>query len=218
MTRHVRPLPALAVAAALLLAACASAAPTPSPGFTAPPATPGPASATPAAATATATTPPSTSSPTPVAPAGFSCSYPFVRAATSNAVVQVRNIRLGAHPIYDRIVFDLDGTGLPVVHLDRGTPPFTADPSGLPLEVAGTSFIVIRLDGAAGGGYATDGTPTYTGPRAFSPSYPRLVSLVEQGDFEAQFSWIAGFRGPVCYRVLTMADPTRLIVDFAAAG
>jgi hypothetical protein len=140
-----------------------------------------------------------------------------VRPATTRQVVPVRGIRLGEHPTYDRIVFDLAGTGVPAVHLEEVTPPLRADPSDLALDVAGRSFVRIVLVGATGLGTATGGPATYTGPAAFRPTYPRLVELVRRGDYEAYFSWYAGLSGGACYRVSVMTAPTRLIVDLAAA-
>lgn len=129
----------------------------------------------------------------------------------------MNDVRVGTHPGYDRVVFEFEGSGLPALRLDRVSPPFEKDPSGLPLTVEGTSFVRIQLEYTSGAGYARpDGQPTYTGPSAFNPGYARLTSLVEAGDFEAQMTWIAGLTGRACYHVFGLKNPTRLVIDFQA--
>ena len=164
-------------------------------------------------------TPPGTAapSPTPTPAAGFSCAYPLRRAATTTSMTAVTDVRVGTHPGYDRVVFEFEGSRLPALRLDRVSPPFEKDPSGLPLAVEGSSFVRILLERASGEEYARpDGEPTYTGPSAFSPGYPLLTSLVRAGDFEAQVAWIAGLTGPACYHVSVLRSPTRLVIDFQA--
>lgn len=162
-------------------------------------------------------TPSPTPSPTPTEAAGFSCAYPLRRAATTTSMTAVTDVRVGTHPGYDRVVFQFEGSRLPALRLDRVSPPFEKDPSGLPLAVPGSWFVRILLERASGEGYArTDGEPTYTGSSAFNSGYPRLTSLVRAGDFEAQVTWIAGLTGPACYHVFVLRSPTRLVIDFRA--
>lgn len=113
------------------------------------------------------------------------------------------------------MVFELAGGRVPELTIERATPPLVADPSGQTLDVPGSWFVAIRLVYASGAGYSTeDGKPTYTGPDAFTPGYPRLTSLVESGDFEAVFSWYAGLTGPMCVHAYRLANPSRLVIDF----
>jgi len=163
-----------------------------------------------------ATTAPTASpAPSASASAGFSCAYPYRRAGTTSRVVQVADVRVGSHPGSDRIVFEFAGGRLPTLRLDAVEPPFTRDPSDLPLTVPGKAFVLIRLVYASGEGYSTtDGKATYTGPDRFTPRYDRLTSLVEAGDFEAHMSWVAGFTGSPCFRVTRLAGPPRYVIDF----
>lgn len=153
------------------------------------------------------------------APSGaFACAFPFQRPASrADLTAAVHDVRVGAHESYDRVVFEFLGTGVPEVRVDGASPPFVKDPSGLPLPVAGTAFLSIRMTQTSGAGYAQpDGQPTYTGPTSFQPGYTRLTALVEQGDFEGVFSWIAGLTGPMCYDVSELPNPARLVIDLRA--
>ena len=140
------------------------------------------------------------------------------RAATrSDPVALINDVRVGAHDTYDRVVFELLGSGTPRVRLERVSPPFVKDPGGLPLSVAGTSFVKIILFATSGGGYATpSGQPSYTGPTSFNAGYVRLTSLTQAGDFEGITTWYAGLAGPMCYEVFGLGSPARLVIDLRA--
>ena len=95
--------------------------------------------------------------------------------------------------------------------IDTATSPFTHDPSGLAIQVAGSSFLKITLHG--GTIQTLSGGSSYTGPRAFTPRAPRLVDLQPGGDFEAVATWYAGMTGAACVRVFSLSGPSRLVID-----
>jgi hypothetical protein len=171
------------------------------------------ASATAAASPASAA--PGTPAPEPTAQlAQFDCSPSASLPATVDRA-QIVDVRVGSHGSgasgYDRIVFEFQGSGIPEVTLRGGKPPFTKDPSGLPLPVRGTSFLVLVLHG--GTAITPDGTMTYSGSTDFTPGFPALTEFVEAGDFEAVSEWVAGLGGPSCHRLFVLTNPTRLVLD-----
>ena len=95
-------------------------------------------------------------------------------------------------------------TGCPEISLDRATPPFTEDASGLPIDVEGTSFLRLTMRG--GTKQTEDGTSSYDGPTDFDPAFPMLVDLTEGGDFEAQSTWYLGLNGEACPRVTLLTE------------
>lgn len=140
---------------------------------------------------------------------GFTCAARTVLPATTIAVVQVDDVRVGTHAGYDRIVFQFVGSGRPQLIVTVAHPPFVGDASGLPISVAGRAFLTLKL-------YDASGYPTYTGPGSFSPGYPTLTALVNNGDYEGYVSWVAGLSDPTCYKISTLANPTRIVVDIQA--
>jgi hypothetical protein len=114
-------------------------------------------------------------------------------------------ILIGRHTDYDRIVFEYTGTVTPSLRIETVRPPFTRDPSNLPMTVAGSSFVRIRLEGVRVG---------YSGRTNFLLSFPELTQLSRQGDFEGIQTWIAGLAKPGCVHVFTLRSPARLVVDF----
>jgi hypothetical protein len=139
------------------------------------------------------------------------CATSFVLPATTESVTQITDVRVGAHPGYDRIVFEFPGSGRPQLSVAVARPPFVGDASGKTIAVAGDVFLSLKL-------FDASGSPTYKGPSSFSPGYPNLVALVNTGDYEGYVTWIAGLRGSgaPCFTVSTLSGPTRIVVDVKA--
>jgi hypothetical protein len=217
MKRPVAGIAILAVLAGSALASCAPAA-TPSASATqtasANTASPSASAASPSPAAATPTPGPTAPEPT-VGLVPFSCALPVSLPATVDRA-QIVDVRVGTHGTgpsgYDRIVFEFQGSGIPDVTLRVGTPPFTFDPSGLPMTVRGRSFLVLVLHG--GTGITPDGKATYAGPTDFQPVFQQLIEFKQAGDFEAVSEWVAGVsQARFCQRVFVLRDPTRLVID-----
>jgi len=181
------------VMAALLVAACASPAPT----------SPAP------------TSPAPTSVPTPaVSVPPFACGESVGRPGTVPRA-QITGLAVANEAGVGRITFRFRPNGnvaaVPQVEIRPGTPPFTMDPSGLPLDVAGTAFIVITLQG----GTALDENyePTFEGPFDVAPGGGPIVEMKRAGDFEAVSSWVVGLDGPPCVRILPFDGTSRLVIE-----
>jgi hypothetical protein len=130
------------------------------------------------------------------------------------------DVRVGAHPGFDRVVFEFEApdakargeTGIPYYIIKSARPPFTEDPSDLPIEVDGAAFTRIVLQGASG--YDFDGNATYDGPRRLTPGFDTLTDVVEGGDFEATMTWIFGLSQRSCWQIQELHNPDRLVIDF----
>jgi hypothetical protein len=139
----------------------------------------------------------------------FDCSFPQTSAGTV-ARAQITDVRVGTHAGYDRVVF-VFGSGIPEFTLDKAAPPLLKDPSGLPVDVQGGAFWRLVMQG--GTRVSPSGAQTYDGKTDFKPGFPQLTELVEGGDFEAVGTWYIGLESTSCVRVLTLADPSRLVID-----
>lgn len=149
-----------------------------------------------------------TSEPTESLPP-FACT-PSVTIAKTTDRAQITDVRVGTHDGYDRVVFEF-ASGIPDAVIEAVLPPFYADPSGLEVEVAGSAFLKLTMHGASK--VLPDGGVTYAGSTNFEPDFDQLVQLVEGGDFEAVSTWYLGLNGGGCIRVLTLADPSRIVID-----
>ncbi|MFH0751953.1 MAG: hypothetical protein V2B17_08975 [Chloroflexota bacterium] len=190
----------VAALAMLLLAACAA------------PVATTPAPTTPASAP---TLPAPTSVPTSaVSPPPFACGEAVGRPGTV-PIARISGFAVANEAGIGRITFTFrpDGNVAAVsqVAIRPGTPPFTKDPSGLPLDVSGTAFVVITLQG----GTALDDqyNPTFEGPFEATPAGGPIVEVRRAGDFEAVSSWVVGVSGSPCVRVLPFDGSGRLIIE-----
>ena len=200
----------------IALAGCTVASP--SPGSLAPSTSPA-ASAT-VSASASAPVSPSASvapsasgSAAPGEPSGslppFACA-PSVTIPSTTDRAQITDVRVGTKGGYDRVTFEF-AAGIPQTQIEPVLPPFYQDASGLPFDVAGTAFLKVTMNG--GTKLSPNGGVTYTGTTNFRPGFPRLVQLIEGGDFEAISTWYLGLDGGGCLRVLTLSAPSRLVID-----
>lgn len=205
MTRSIvrRPLmAAFALVAGIALAGCVGSSPAPSSAQPSGAASVDAGSPDPSAGASA-----SASEPTESLPA-FACTPVTVTSTVPRA--SIADVRVGRHDGYDRVVFEFDA-GIPQTVIEAVLPPFFQDASGLPLEVAGSAFLQVTMTGASR--VSPDGVVTYDGPTDFEPGFDQLVQLVEGGDFEAVSTWYLGLHGGGCIRVLTLADPSRLVID-----
>lgn len=191
--------PAVAVTFGLLVGAC-TASPT-----TGPTLSPSPTVAQTASATASASLGPISS-----LPAGC----PEDAAGTETAPrVSIANVEAQSYPDYDVLVFDFD-RGLPNYAVTSAVPPFTRDPSDLPLTVEGTAFFSVVFQGASI--VDEEFQPVYEGPTDFKPNLTRIKHVVLAGDFEAVSTWIVGLAAPACLAVQS-SPPDRLVIAFIDA-
>ena len=122
------------------------------------------------------------------------------------------DVRTGRHDGYDRVVMELAGDG------DVGwRVAYTDDPryqgTGDPVHVAGEATLQIHLDGF---GYPSqDGLPSYDGPTRIDGSGESLVELVVGHLYEGRQGAFAGTVEPLPFRVFTLHDPERVVVDVA---
>jgi hypothetical protein len=130
------------------------------------------------------------------------------------------DVRAARHEGYDRVVFEFSNRtprhpGYKVGYVAK---PVHADASGEEVPVAGSFVLQVRFEPASGVDLANSddsGGPlvTYTGPKRFTPDTPEVAEIVQTGDFEGVLNWAIGVRDKVDFRVYSLANPTRLVID-----
>ena len=182
------------------------------------------ASSTTATATAPAPSPTASTSPGAAASATDETSAPAgfpgnLRTATSDpssgSAVTVRDIRIGAHPGFDRVVFDVGGRGVPgwnVRYVDEAT----SQGSGKHIDLPGAAVLEVDITGAA---YPSDsGVKEYSGPNPLSsPGTPVVTQVAFDGTFEGTTEAFIGTRARAPFRVYRLDNPTRIVVEVADA-
>ncbi len=223
MHRAPRALVGLALAVVLAAGACGS------PGASSPPptgvatptarATPTPAQPTQVPTPAQPTQVPTPAQPTQVpTPAGSLPAFACDREVAQPGSVQIaylRGLEAANGDVAGSIVFTFGPSGNVAATSDVTvrpvSPPFTRDPSGLPLAVEGTRFLEIVLQG----GTALDASsqPTFGGPFDIALEGGPIVELKRAGDFEAVSTFIVGLDGPPCVRILPPDGTSRVVIQ-----
>ncbi len=127
---------------------------------------------------------------------------------------QLVGVRVGEHEGFDRVVLefakDVPGYSIKYVEL-----PVTEDGSGEPIDLPDADFAVQIVMTPASAFDMDAGVATYKGPKIVTNGKTaEITSVVDSGDFEAVLSWAVGLRNKVPFKVTTLKDPARLVVDF----
>lgn len=134
-------------------------------------------------------------------------SYENPRARTPKVI----GLRYATHENFDRVVIDIRGRrpGYRISYTKR----LAYDGSGKTVPLKGRKKMSLTLTPA----YAhrmQDGSGVYEGPRLEQVDFPTLRGVAFTGDFEGQVSF--GFstdrRAP--YRIFTLTEPNRIVVDW----
>lgn len=132
--------------------------------------------------------------------------------ATATTVPTLVGVRAAHHPGYDRIVFDFAG-GLPSTRSVRYVRQLIADPSGLPIPIAGRAILQVTMSQTN----AHNSAGQSTAPTTVAFAAPNVMTAVRSGDFEAITTYGIGLAKEETFTVSTLANPDRLVIDVKAA-
>jgi hypothetical protein len=138
---------------------------------------------------------------------------PVTADASSDASVTVSNIRLGRHDGFDRVVFEVGGTGTPGWDVRYVDSP-SSQGSGEPVDVAGDAVLQVTLTGA---GYPYDtGVEEYSASGPLSAADTKAVTeVVFDATFEGTTMAFVGTTGRTPFRVYQLANPVRVVLEVA---
>lgn len=132
----------------------------------------------------------------------------------SDSFGQLTDVRVGHHAGFDRVVLEFgdEVPGYTVKYVDL---PVTEDGSGDPVELLDAQFAVQIVLTPASGFDMEAGEETYKGSRMLTnDNTTEITSVASSGDFEAVLSWAVGLRYRTPFKVTTLDNPARLVVDF----
>ena len=224
----VKRFPVLALSAFLLVlpfaAACGddNSSNTPTPGVTATAssaassATSVPSSSPSSSATATTTVPPSATAPSDgTVDTTLGQQTPWTVPSNPNpisGVVTVSKLRMGLHPEdggWERIVFEFAGTQLPgavVQYVSQAT----SCGSGQTLTVNGSAILEVAITNTQA--HDNNGVATLNSPAA-GPGGRVINQGLSSCDFEGHVTWDFGLNGKHNFKVSTLTNPVRLVID-----
>lgn len=136
---------------------------------------------------------------------------PDTQDPSADAALNVTDIRVGHHDGFDRVVFELGGTGTPGWRVEYVDEPID-DGSGNLATVDGDAYLQVMISGS---GYPTDtGVEEYTEPNPVRADDGEIEEVLLRGVFEGYTQAFVGVddeRRP--FRVFSLENPTRVVVD-----
>ena len=150
------------------------------------------------------------------APAFPANTEPDTADPSADSLVTLTDIRIGRHDGFDRVVFEVDGTGTPGWDVRYVDPP-TSQGSGEPVDVDGAAALQVTITGA---GYPFDtGVEEYPVREPLSiPDTQTVTEVVFDGTFEGQSVGFVGTSAQTPFRVYLLEGPARVVVEVADQG
>ncbi|WP_415296447.1 hypothetical protein [Cellulosimicrobium sp. SJTW-1] len=142
---------------------------------------------------------------------------PDTQDPSADAALTVTDVRVGHHDGFDRVVFELGGTGTPGWRVEYVDQP-TDDGKGDVVAVDGDAYLQVMISGS---GYPMDtGVEEYAGPNpVWAGDDGEVEEVLLRGVFEGYTQAFVGVddeRRP--FRVFSLEDPTRVVVDVRDDG
>jgi hypothetical protein len=135
-------------------------------------------------------------------------------ATGSGPAESLTEVRTGRHACFDRVVFDIGGSGPVEYHVSYVDNVYT-EGEGKLVPLAGGAKLQIVVHAPA---YDEDGNPTYDGVPPNVGGFRTFRQLAWLGSFEGQTSFGLGVRATLPMRVLVLSGPGdahRVVVDVA---
>ncbi|MCC2593612.1 hypothetical protein LKO27_09355 [Tessaracoccus sp. OS52] len=123
---------------------------------------------------------------------------------------EITGVRTGLHEGYDRVVLELSGDEPLLGWFANLTTEAVADPSGLPLDVEGDAFLDLGIWAID---WTTEHAERYSGETVEDDALETVTQVVFGGLFEAQQQVVIGLEERTAYRIFTLADPARMVID-----
>jgi uncharacterized protein YdeI (BOF family) len=124
----------------------------------------------------------------------------------------LKDVRMGVHPEqggWDRIVFEFQGPALPPATIQYVNSASQCG-SGAAVALKGAAILQVRIGQAAA--HDQNGSLTFTPPSLPGPG-TTILEAKSTCDFEGVVVWALGIKGKQNFKVTTLQNPTRLVID-----
>ena len=116
---------------------------------------------------------------------------------------KVTGVRIGAHDTFDRLVFDIGGTGTPWIMAEYDDQP-SQPGSGFDVPVNGGAALRVLVRGVS---------DPYEAPQGSDGHAPSITDVVYSGWDEGDSTWYIGVDKKRLFKIEVIENPTRVVVD-----
>lgn len=124
----------------------------------------------------------------------------------------LKDVRMGVHPEqggWDRIVFEFAGGSLPPATIAYAAKVSQCG-SGASVDLKGGAVLTVRFSQAAA--HNESAQPTFV-PKVVAGPGTTILEARASCDFEGVVAWAAGIKGQQRFKVTTLQNPPRLVID-----
>ena len=124
-------------------------------------------------------------------------------------------VRAASHDGFDRVVFELSGSGTPGWRVEYVDAP-TAQGSGAAIDVPGAAYLAVSLQGTS---YPYDSGAEEVARGAVPvPGTDVVQGVFYDATFEGTSAAVIGTATRAPFRVYSLTGPSRVVVEVATAG
>jgi hypothetical protein len=142
--------------------------------------------------------------------------YPFVggpdeqEGLSATEPQEITGARTGLHDGYDRVVLDLTGDEPVLGWYADFVDEAVQDPSGLAIDIEGEAFLQIAVRGID---WTTESPERYSGDPVEGSGTEVVTEVAFGGLFEGQQQIVVGLTEETAFRVFSLSDPARIVID-----
>ncbi len=125
------------------------------------------------------------------------------------AQLMVKDVRIGQHDTFERVVFELEGSGDPGWHIDY-TPKPAQQGSGNPIKYDGKTALEVNIDGTA---YPFEMGKEDPNIGTVEGAGGAITEVISSGTFEGRSQFVIGLKRELPYSVEVLRGPTRMVID-----
>lgn len=133
------------------------------------------------------------------------------QGGATNGIVTLRGLRAASNPDgFDRLVLDFGDDAVPAWTAAYASRPVLRCGSGEPARIEGERWLRVRLRSAQA--HDDQGQPTVR-QRQLPLNMPAMREMALTCDFEGEVEVVLGVAAANPYRVMELANPSRLVID-----
>jgi hypothetical protein len=147
----------------------------------------------------------------------FEGSTDRVQSDPGRAIATQTDVRVARHDGFERIVFEFRDS-LPGYVIEYASDQPMQCGSGDPVSVEGSAVLRVRFTPGVAHEMIGENARVTVTRREWKPGLAVVREMKLTCDFEAELEWVLGLSEKAPFRVITLLDPARVVLDLGASA